>query len=60
MGSAVVTSLEQRRSRRQLPPRPGGHPRKPSGAAAPAMARFPRPRTGDLQAGLKEVVALQG
>jgi Domain of unknown function (DUF1707) len=24
-GSAVVTSLEQRRSRRQLPPRPGGH-----------------------------------
>ena len=34
LGSAVVTSLEQRRSRRQLPPRPGG-------AAAPAMARFP-------------------
>ena len=25
LGSAVVTSLEQRRSRRQLPPRPGGH-----------------------------------
>jgi hypothetical protein len=25
MGSAVVTSMEQRRSRSQLPPRPGGH-----------------------------------
>jgi hypothetical protein len=25
LGSAAVTSLEQRRSRRQLPPRPGGH-----------------------------------
>jgi hypothetical protein len=25
LASAVVTSLEQRRSRRQLPPRPGGH-----------------------------------
>ena len=25
LGSAVVTSLEQRRSRRQLPPGPGGH-----------------------------------
>ena len=40
-GSAVVASLEQRRSRRQLPPRPGGHAPEAGGAAAPAMARFP-------------------
>ena len=40
LGSAVVISLEQRRSRRQLPPR-AATPWKPSGAAAPAMARFP-------------------
>ena len=53
LGSAVVTSLEQRRSRRQLPPRPGGH--------APAGRRGgtghgpvpPGPRTDQAQADLR-------
>ena len=45
LGSAVVTSLEQRRSRRQLPPRPGGH----AGPYVLARTRFPRDRARNRQ-----------
>src|SRR5205823_5833827 len=52
LANGVVTSLEQRRSRRQLPPRPGpdghaldggrhGDPVDRGGTAASAMGRFP-------------------
>ena len=56
VGSAVVTSLEQRRSRRQLPPRPG-----PGGHAVEAERRGgtghgpvpPGPRTDQARADLR-------
>jgi hypothetical protein len=54
MGSAVVTSLEQRRSRRQLPPRPGGHAleaeRRDGTGHDPVP---PGPRTDQAQADLR-------
>ena len=54
LGSAVVTSLEQRRSRRQLPPGPGGHAQEAErrggtghGPVPPAPAPTrPRPTCG--------------
>jgi hypothetical protein len=54
LGSAVVTSLEQRRSRRQLPPRPGGHApdaeRRGGAGHGPVP---PGPRTDQAQADLR-------
>jgi len=54
MGSAVVTSLEQRRSRGQLPPRPGGHAleagRRDGTGHGPVP---PGPRTDQAQADLR-------
>ena len=54
VGSAVVTSLEQRRSRRQLLPRPGGHApeaERRSGAGHGPVP--PGPRTDQAQADLR-------
>jgi hypothetical protein len=53
-GSAVVTSLEHRRSRKQQPPRPGGHTRQADrrGGAGPGPVP-PGPRTDHTQADLR-------
>ena len=54
MGSAVVTSLEQRRSRRQLPPGPGGHAQKAGRRGGTGHGPVPPgPRTGQAQADLR-------
>jgi Domain of unknown function (DUF1707) len=54
LGYGVVTSLEQRRSRGQLPPRPGGHAldseRRDGTGLDPVP---PRPRTGQTRADLR-------
>ena len=53
-GSAVVTSLEQRRSRRQPPPRPGGHAREAGRRGGTGHGPVPPgPRTGQAQAVLR-------
>ncbi len=50
LGSAVVTSLEQRRSRRQLPPRPGGHAREAERRGGTGHGPVPSgPRTDQAQ-----------
>ena len=54
LGSAVVTSLEQRRSRRQLPPRPGGHALEAERRGGTAHGPVPPgPRTDQAQADLR-------
>ena len=54
MGSAVVTSLEQRRSRRQLPPGPGGHTQEAERRGGTGHGPVPPgPRTGQAQADLR-------
>jgi Domain of unknown function (DUF1707) len=54
LGSAVVTSLEQRRSRRQLPPRPGGHALEAGQRGGTGHGPVPPgPRTGQAQADLR-------
>ena len=54
LGSAVVTSLEQRRSRRQLPPRPGGHAQEAERRGGTGHGPVPPgPRTDQAQADLR-------
>ena len=54
LGSAVVTSLEQRRSRRQLPPRPGGHALEAERRGGTGHGPVPPgPRTDQAQADLR-------
>jgi hypothetical protein len=54
LGSAVVTSLEQRRSRRQLPPRPGGPALEAERRGGTGHGPVPPgPRTGQAQADLQ-------
>jgi hypothetical protein len=54
MGSAVVTSLEQRRSRRQLPPRPGGPALEAGRRGGTGHGPVPPgPRTDQAQADLR-------
>jgi hypothetical protein len=53
-GSAVVTSLEQRRSRKQQPPRPGGHARQADRNGGTGHGPVPPgPRTDHTQADLR-------
>ncbi|MGH3151948.1 MAG: hypothetical protein ACRDOB_14670, partial [Streptosporangiaceae bacterium] len=50
----VGTSLEQRRSRRQLPPRPGGHALEAERRGGTGRDRVPRgPRTDQTRADLR-------
>jgi len=50
----VVTSLEQRRSRRQLPPRPGGHALEAERRGGTGHGPVPPgPRTDQAQADLR-------
>ena len=54
MVSSAVTSREQRRSRRQLPPRPGGPARESGWRGGPGQGPvLPSPRTGPTQADLR-------
>jgi hypothetical protein len=54
LGSAVVTSLEQRRPRRQLPPRPGGHAQEAERRGGTGHGPVPPgPRTDQAQADLR-------
>jgi hypothetical protein len=54
MGNAVVTSLQQRRSRRQLPPRPGGHTPQAERRGGTGHGPVPPgPRTNQAQADLR-------
>ena len=54
LGSAVVTSLEQRRSRRQPPPRPGGHALEAERRGGTGHGPVPPgPRTDQAQADLR-------
>ncbi len=54
LGSAVVTSLEQRRSRRQLPPGPGGHAPEAERRGGTGHGPVPPgPRTDQAQADLR-------
>jgi hypothetical protein len=54
VGSAVGTSLEQRRSRRQLPPGPGGHAREAERRGGTGRGPVPPgPRTDQAQADLR-------
>ncbi len=54
LGSAVITSLEQRRSRRQLPPPPGGHAQEAERRGGTGHGPVPPgPRTDQAQADLR-------
>jgi hypothetical protein len=54
LGRAVVTSQEQRRSRRQPPPRPGGHAPEPERHGGTRHGPVPSgPRTDQAQADLR-------